>query len=591
MPAVARRRPEPNSSHSVNMPAPIGGLNTIDPGFGMPESDCPLLYNCIGAENGLRSRLGWREWATGLGGQVRSIVPFTGSDKSGSNDRLWGATTTGLWNVSASTTTPTHTVTFGVTTGDAGYCVSTVMVNFAGGHFLLLTDEENGYYVYSEANTTWTKVVQAASAAWATGTVYAAGAYVQSFGLTYHTVAGGTAGATPPTGTAAGFSDGGVTWDYAPSIAGVDPATLVHVMVWKNRVWLTQKGTGTAYWLDIGAIFGTAHPQNFGGQFQHGGELRGIYSWTGDGGSGPDDRLVIVSGGGDVLIYEGTDPAFADSFGIVGRFYVGGVPAGRKLATSQSGDLLILSSIGIIPVSRLGRGSPDSDRTQYATYKIGNLFNRLMAGQRSLRGWSLGIHPEDSTLLVTVPQAEGQNTTQLAMDLQRRAWAQYRDLPMLSMDAWAGLLYFGTADGRVCVNTGYIDGVLLSDPSAFTPIDCSGISRFSNLGTGNQKQITMIRPTIISEGGAVPMSMAARYRYDLTEAAKPVAVLTSAGVSVWDVSLWDVAKWGGSYATQQQSMGAVGMGPDAAVAFRFLATSRTVIIGFDLAFLVTGGVL
>lgn len=580
--------PQRQRAMSGALPAPVGGLNTIDPGFAMPETDSPVLWNFVGAENGVRSRLGWKEWVTGLGAPVRSVVPFIGSDKNGTADRLFVATSAGLWDASASTATPTRVVTYGITTGDAGDVISCVSVNFSGGHFLLAADEENGYYVYSEATTSWTKVVQAASAAWVTGTVYAAGAYVQSFGLTYHTTAGGTAGATAPTGTGTGFSDGGVSWDYAPSINGVDPAKIVFVMVWKSRVWLVEKNSGNAYFLDVGAMFGTAHLQPFGSQFGHGGDLRGLYSWTGDGGSGPDDRLIAISGGGDVVIYEGTDPATPGMFGIVGRFYVGGVPAGRNLATPSRGDLLINSSIGIIPASSLGRGSPDSDRTQYATYKIGNLFNRMMSEFRDLRGWSIAIHPEDATLIVAVPQAADTNTTQLAMDLQRKSWAQYRDLPLMSMGAWGGLLYFGTADGRVCVNTGYIDGVLLSDPSAFLPIDCSGLTRFSNLGTAVQKQITQIRTTIISEGGAVPATFAARYRYDLSEAPIPVASATAGGTSVWDVAKWDGGKWSGAYVTQQRTVGAVGMGPDAAVAFRLLATSRTVLVGFDLAFVVTG---
>src|SRR3954470_15764334 len=98
------------------LPAPIGGLNTIDVGFAMPELDCPALWNCIGAENGLRSRLGWRECATGAGGEVRSIIPPAGSDKNGAKNRLFGATAAGLWDVPASTTTPAHSVTFPVTT-------------------------------------------------------------------------------------------------------------------------------------------------------------------------------------------------------------------------------------------------------------------------------------------------------------------------------------------------------------------------------------------------------------------------------------------------------------------------------------------
>jgi len=50
---------------------------------------------------------------------------------------------------------------------------------------------------------------------WVTGFSYAAGAMCQSDGgKIYETTAGGTSGATAPTGTGTGISDGGVTWDY-----------------------------------------------------------------------------------------------------------------------------------------------------------------------------------------------------------------------------------------------------------------------------------------------------------------------------------------------------------------------------------------
>jgi hypothetical protein len=601
---LRRRKPIPmQTAESAHIPAPLGGLNTIDPGYGMPDSDCPLLYNMIGAENGLRSRLGYREWCTNLTGNadntVRSILPFTGSHKNGSSDRLFACTSTGIWDVSSSSASPTQTVgwlTSGGTSaaGDAGYCISCVSVNSAGGHFLLLCDEENGYYTYTEATSTWTRVIQGASTAWQNTHAYILNDQVSNGGLTYLCTLAGTSGATGPTGTGTGIVDGGAHWDYQPSITGVDPATFCYVMVWKNRVWFVQKDTGIAWYLPIGfgaggSIYGTATAFNFGAQFKNGGPLVGLYSWTTDGGSGPDDRLVAVSGGGDVVIYAGTDPSLPYTFGLVGRWYLGGVPYGRRIATDHGGDLLVLSNIGIIPLSKLVLGNPVLDRTQYSTYKISNLFNRLAATYRGLKGWSLRIHPEDNSLIVSVPVADGQATNQLAMSLTTRGWSQYRNLPLLSMDAWGGLLYFGTADGKVCINTNYIDGVTLADPNAFTPIDCSVITKFNNLGNGNQKQLTIIRPTILSEGGSILTSIEARYRYNLNEAASPSGASTS-GESLWDSAVWDSSTWGGAYSTQQNTGGAAGMGPDAAIACRLSATSRTVLVGFDIEF-VQGGML
>src|SRR5438093_4232898 len=103
--AYSARRARPNRSQEAHIPAPLGGLNTIDPGYQMPDTDCPVLYNMIGAENGLRSRLGYKEWCTGVGSStVPTIMPFFGSSANGSKDRLF-ATSTGtakIYSVGAS---------------------------------------------------------------------------------------------------------------------------------------------------------------------------------------------------------------------------------------------------------------------------------------------------------------------------------------------------------------------------------------------------------------------------------------------------------------------------------------------------------
>jgi hypothetical protein len=590
-------RPPPATARSLSVPVPIG-MNTIDSGYAMPDSDCPLLVNLISAENGLRSRLGSQEWCTGLVGiadnTVRSVLPFTGSTPG--NNRLFACTSKGIYDVSSSSAAPTLVVTFGTQTGDAGYGICHVVVNASGGHFLLYADEVNGYYVYTESPSGWVKVAQASSTAWAAATVYGAGARVSNGGLTYKTTAGGTSAAAPatgPSGTGAGIVDNTVTWDFEATINGVNPANFCFVLVWKNRVWFVEKNTGKAWYLAAaygagGAIYGTPVSFNFGAQFKNGGAIAGMYSWTVDGGSGADDRLVVISQGGDVIIYAGTDPASASTFGLVGRWFLGGVPAGRRIATEHGGDLLLLSSTGIIPLSRLVLGSVLQEGTQYSTFKIGNLFSRLVASYGALQGWAARIHPEDASLIVTVPVADGQATNQLAMSLVTKGWSQYRDLPILSMDAWGRKLYFGTHDGRVCINTGYVDGVLLSDPNAYTEIDCSGISRFRAMG--GQTQITMQRATIISEGGAVAQSVEARYRYDLTEATRRSSGIGAVGDSLWGSAIWDVSKWGGAYATQQQAGGVTGMGPDVALAFRFAAKSRTVLVGFDVEY-ISGGFL
>lgn len=528
---AARRlqRVQQNRVQATHVVAPIQGMDTVSPGVLIPAGYSIYSYNLIGAEYGLRSRLGWREWVTGLNGeQVRSLLPFTGSTKSGSSNRLFACTTSGIWDVSASTTTPTQVVTFGTQDGDSGFGISTVFVNSAGGHFLCYCDEANGYYVYEEATTTW---------------------------------------------TAAGLP--------ANPVTGVDPTRLAFVMGWKNRLWFVEKDTAAAWYLDIGAVTGPAVKFNFGARFKYGGDLRGLWSWTYDGGSGIDDALVAVSGGGDVVVYKGTDPSSASTFGLSGVWYTGSVPSGRKFATDFGGDLLVMSSTGIQAMGRLVTAG-NGFAIQYETAKIANLFNTLQSSTANLRGWSMRIHPKDSALMVLVPVASGQPTQQLVMSLSTKGWHQYRDMPVgVCAEPWGGTLYFGTEDGRVCMNDGDVDGVLLADPNAYSPVYWSALTGFTNMGRPTQKQITLMRPTIQSQGGSIPHEIAARYRWDLSEIPAISAAAPSGG-ALWDVALWDQAVWGGSYSAQQPVRGAFGIGPEVAIAIRGAASSRMVWSGVDI---------
>jgi len=97
---VYRHRPQRQTLRDIHVPAPLGGFNTVASALAMPPGDCVYAYNLIAGEYGLRSRLGYKEWCTNLSGTldntVRSVLPFTGSAKNGSKDKLFAVTSTGI---------------------------------------------------------------------------------------------------------------------------------------------------------------------------------------------------------------------------------------------------------------------------------------------------------------------------------------------------------------------------------------------------------------------------------------------------------------------------------------------------------------
>lgn len=536
---MAKTRKQPTIKPAVIVP-PSGGLNTIDAGLQIPDGDCPLDYNCIGAENGVRSRLGYQEWVTGLLGAadntVRSIMAFHGSVKSGANDRLFCATQAGIYDVSASTQAPgAKKITYGTQTVDAGFGTWWITTTPAI-RALIHIDEENGYFIYTEGTDTWAQV----------------------------TLGGG-----------------------AGQVSGVNPNLFVGGTFFKNRNWFVQKDSTLAWYLPAGAVFGAATAFDFGSKFKNGGVLVGLYNWAYDGGSGPDNYLVAISSGGDIVVYQGTDPASTATFQLRAVWYTGGVPYGRQLATDNGGDMLVLTSSGVLSLSKLVVGNPAIDRTMYSTYKINNLFTTLVDAYGTLQGWRLRFHPNDGSLLVMVPQVQGQATNQLAMSLITKGWSKYRNLPILCGESWNRKFYFGTHDGRICVGRDYVDNVTLaSGLTAYTPVDYSFITKTDNFGSVGQKIPSQIRLTLLAQEPNPSVNAEVRFNFDQTEAAVPLAQqVTGAGAgATWDVSKWDQSVWSGDFVVSQKVFGAAGRGNCLAVAVRGQAQARTIISNIELLY-------
>jgi hypothetical protein len=244
--------------------------------------------------------------------------------------------------------------------------------------------------------------------------------------------------------------------------------------------------------------------------------------------------------------------------------------------------MLVLSLLGVVPLSKLIAGTSVEAKGLYATAKVSNRFTSLMATRKTLPGWSLVTHPGDNAILVTIPDAGDAQTLQLAMSLATRGWGFYRDLPIVSAGVWERELFFGTSDGRVCIATGDVDGVTLDNPDTYAPIRYSSCTAYSNFGNGRNKQVTMVRP-IIRSGQTEPIvTAAAKYDFDQSEIDAPSEAGIANADGTWDVGEWDEAMWAVD-STYQPTLGATGTGRAVAVALRGAAVTRTTWIGTDIA--------
>ena len=595
---------------------------------------------------------------------VRTVLPFSGSQSDGSGDRLFAVTRYGIFNVTAQTSDLTTYVgtadaayVFVNTSSDAGKGVSTAFTNSAGEHFLAYCDGANGYLLYRESTDTWEKILKSPDVAWETDTVYAPGDKIVNQGLAYNCTVGGTsqakwaaltayvagdkvvnglglyectspgtsAAAGGPTGIGAGevdatvtwkflslsgplgigdtITDGTVTWDYYPSIAGVNPNAFRFVMQWKNRLWFVPANSQDAYYLEIGAFAGQARKMIFAPRFKYGGSLVGLWSWTLDGGQGVDDLLVAISSSGDVAVYAGTNPAYAETFGLKGVWWVGPVPPGRVIASDFGGDLFILSRVGCLPLSRLVAGGLIRDPSVYETGKVANLFNKLMSERGASEGWAMSQHPDDNLFVINIPAPPQGEPEQLVMSLATKGWARHRGIPIECMTTWHGKLYFGTNDGRVCVCQGTSDSGLsaVEDTGGETPvweyadagpepIDFALQTAYQTLGSPVNKRCHMARPYFITNGSDPGYSAEARYDYDLDEINLVNVPSSQVDLLGWSYGNWSAYPptgatgdmiWQDGISIAGRKRGTTGMGTAVSIVLRGSAFSSTTLVSID----------
>jgi len=405
----------------------------------------------------------------------------------------------------------------------AGWCSVVNYTNTGGDHFLLVCDESNGYYIFD--GTDWTQ--------------------------------------------------GTFTGQPQPN-----PEDLVQVTEWGGNICFVERNTATIWYLDPLAISGDIADFNVGSLFIEGGHLAQLASWSVDAGDGMDDKLVAISGSGDVLVYQGQ---FGQSVGLAGRWQVGTVPEGRRIMSDFGGDVLILTQNGIVRLSELVSGLITEDPTKYTTSNIGYFVRREMEQNVGLYGWQIAKSTKNGIVVVSVPRSDlqaSQPYVQFVMDINTQAWTMFRNLNMRCMKEAEGEFYFGTDDGRVMLMTGTVDNGTLAGLSS-VGIEFSLLTHYTSLGApANWKQVQFVRPWWL--GDADPAYLTKTF-YDFNLGSiESSPIFTGVGVALWDAALWDLDEWAVTAQNYWETIGSKNMGRHVALAIKGETAVNTTYLGCDL---------
>ena len=332
-------------SKSNIFPAPRRGLVRND-AYASPRGEgAEVLDNFFPTTQGARLRGGLLRRAN-VGAEVTHLAVYN----SGALDRLFATTANSIFNVtnlSDVNTPPTADVT-GLTSGD----FSSVQFTAGGGIFLVMVNGANDMRQFD--GTAW-KTINATS---------------------------------------------------TPAFTGVDTSRLSQTWKFKNRLFFIERGTLSAWYLPVNSIAGAAAELPLGGVFQMGGSLLFGATWSLDSGSGLDDVCLFITTEGEVAVYQGTDPANAASWALVGVYQIGR-PLGKNSWFKAGGDIAIATDDAIVPISVAVKADKAAITGQSITFPIEELWRDTVNDRKGSGQFNSMIWYTETMLVIGVPSGPG----------------------------------------------------------------------------------------------------------------------------------------------------------------------------------------
>jgi hypothetical protein len=293
--------------------------------------------------------------------------------------------------------------------------------------------------------------------------------------------------------------------------------------------------------MPVGAISGTAAIFDLGSLMSKGGYINAIATWSIDTKQSVDEYIAFISSEGQVFVYEGTDPATAPTFALVGVYNLG-APIGRRCFLRISGNLWIITTDGVIPLTEMITQVDDQTVAPRVaiTSMIMNAINGSVQLYQSNFGWQFISYPKGTLAVLNIPQIVNETSVQYVMNTITGAWCQFIGLNANCWELYGENLYFGSNDGRVYVwdvgSGDYVNGPLETGISATVQ---TAFNYFNSRGV--IKRFTAIRP-IINSDQSVTVGVGLNIDYGVGAPVSAPAGAANTGAQ-WDISQWDEALW------------------------------------------------
>jgi len=518
------KTPKSRRSLLKSYQAPTGGLNDKDSISNMGEEYALNLDNIFTESSFVSVRGGSVAHVTGLPATGETLMAYNGI----SAKKMFAAVTTAIYDV-----TSAGVVGAAVVTGKTNARWDTVNFGGAGSNFLVAVNAADLPMFYN--GSTWT-----------------------------------------PSGTG-----------YASAITGVNASLFSQVSVWKNRLFFVEKNTLNAWYLGALAIGGAALALDFAGVAKLGGFLVAILNISSSAGTTIDDYLCAITSEGEALLYQGTDPASASTFALVGNYFIGRPMAnadnrgGRWLAKLSS-NVFALTADGLTPLQEALFSNVVAENRQISD----NILNQVGSDTFTYRanfGWKVVVCPFQNKLIINVPSTELVASHQYVMSTISKKWSKFTGWDAVDIISFNDKIY-----GIIGTKVYELDVPKSNDlVSGVSPgVAVSGIikSSFRFPGSSVEKNYKFIRPIFISSGQINPaIGINVNLRDEQVDS--NADIITDSTFSLWGVAQWGVNVWSSDEITFQDWIKVNGSGNSIALKMTISANNQSFkFLGWDLIF-------
>lgn len=334
--------------------------------------------------------------------------------------------------------------------------------------------------------------------------------------------------------------DGTTLGAFASPVSGATGTDLNGVTVFKGRAYYWENNASKFWYAAAGSYGGALASFPLEYTTKKGGYVVECLSWTRDSGDGVDDLFVILLSTGEVLVYEGSDPASGYDWSLVGSFTLG-KPIAVRGSTNLASDRIIITEDGIVNLSTALQVARASEKGNVGS-KIVPAAKEATSRWKANYGWEIFYHDKQSLLIANIPR-NATTYEQYCMNTNTGAWTKFNGWDGITFAEIGGELYMGGSDGHIrqCFTGTSDDGVAIRNTlvPAFTMMEMPDRKKklcFVTLTTN------FVNKNKIGIGGLADFEPRA-----FGNAA--VADNQTGNAAEWDTSGWDEDFWGETSST------------------------------------------